>query len=307
MKRRKCVILCLAVCILVSGCSKEREPEKGRYGIYYLDTDGDGLTEELCDIKGDSPEENIKQVLEFMEDEPDSIDYKSVLIQGVKVQDWELNETKLDIYLNNKYYRLEQSSRLLLRAAMVQSLVQVPGVDYVRFFVGGETMVDDNGEEYGYMHADDFVQNTGSSLHSSQEAELILYFSNQKGDKLAEEKVHVRYNSNMSVEKLIVEQLLKGPSTSKVKATIPQGTRLLGVSVKDNVCYVNFDEGFLQVANQVNPKLTIYSIVNSVIDGGTSGQVQILINGESDIKYQETLDLSKPFSRNGNIIEAEEE
>ena len=55
-----------------------------------------------------------------------------------------------------------------------------------------------------------------------------------------------------------------------------------GVSLKDSICYVNLDEGFLNNAYVLNPRLTVYSIVNSVIDGGNSSRVQISINGESD-------------------------
>ena len=307
MKTKRCLTICLVLCLLLSGCSRFTGAGDGEYRIYYLNTDGNGLTEEFCDIKGDSTREKIEEVLKLMKEEPDSIDYKSVLIGEVNVKKWELTETKLDIYFNKSYHKLDKASRLLLRAAMVQTLVQIPGVDYVRFFAGDDPITNEEGEELGYLRAEDFVQNTGSSLHSYQEADLTLYFANQKGDKLTAEKESVRYNSNMSIEKLIVEQLMKGPSSADAKPTIPAGTKLLGVSVKDNVCYVNFDEGFLNIADNINPKLTIYSIVNSIIDGGETGQVQILVNGETNISYHETLDMSKPFTRNADIIEEEDD
>lgn len=293
----------MAFIILLGGCGKGKELETGGYRIFYLDTDGTQLVEESCASGVATVEAKIEEVLKLLQEDPDTIDYKSVFSDNVSIQSWELQETKLRIYFNKKYKKLDRISELLLRAAVVQSLVQISGVDYVCFYVGDEPLANESGKETGYMRAEDFVQNTGSSLHSYQTANLVLYFSNAKGDRLSAEEVSVRYNSNMSVEKLIVEQILKGPVVSGDKAVIPGGTRLLGVSVKENVCYVNFDEGFLNVAEQVNPKLTVYALVNSIIDGGEASQVQILVNGETNITYQETIDLSKPLSKDAGLIE----
>ena len=76
--------------------------------------------------------------------------------------------------------------------------------------------------------------------------------------------------------------------------------------MKDNICYVNFDEGFLNTTYPVEPKITIYSIVNSIVEGGGASQVQILVNGETDVKYQGSISLSKPFSRDLDMIEEKE-
>ena len=46
----------------------------------------------------------------------------------------------------------------------------------------------------------------------------------------------------------------------------------------------------------------IYSIVNSVIDGGNVSEVQISINGDSSIVYQESIKLDEPLSRNQEMI-----
>ena len=72
---------------------------------------------------------------------------------------------------------------------------------------------------------------------------LNLYFSNEDGTKLVSEKINdVHYSS--TYRKLIVEQLMRGPASSKAQATIPKDTKLLGVSVKDGICYVNLDSTF---------------------------------------------------------------
>ncbi len=310
MKRKKrehkawclSLVLCMLVCVCF-GCGKGKEPEVGKSRIYYLDTEETQLVEESYALKSDTVEGKIEEILKLLSEDPEDIDCKSVFISGVRVESWEIKETKLSLYFNEKYYSLDAPSQLLLRAAVVQSLVQTAGVDYIRFYVGGNPLTDGTGNEIGYMRAEDFVQNVGSTLHSYQTANLTLYFSNSDGDRLSPEQKSVRYNSNISIEKLIVEQLIKGPAAPENKAVIAAGTKILGVSVRENVCYVNFDEGYLGVAEQVNPKIAVYALVNSIIDGGAASQVQILVNGETNIAYQEIIDLSKPFSRDGELIE----
>ena len=105
------------------------------------------------------------------------------------------------------------------------------------------------------------------------------------------------------MEKLIVEQLIKGPSFGEGRAVIPPETQVLGVSVRDGICYVNLDDGFLDSSTGVGPKVTVYAIVNSVTEGGNAGQVQILVNGESNIQYMNRVDLSKPMTRNLDLVE----
>lgn len=306
--RKRGMILMAVVCVLFStGCRKEEKPGEHGYRIYYLDTEEARLVEETCRIESKTTESRIDEVLKLLQEKPDAIAYKSVFISKVKVTDWELKSTKLDLHFNAEYRTLDSVSELLLRAAVVQSLVQVPGVSYVRFYVDGVPLTGEKGNDVGYMRGEDFVQNTGSSLHSYQSTDLKLYFSNGRGDSLVPEEIRVRYNSNMSVEKLIIERLMKGPSGMESKPVIPPETKLLSVSVKDRICYVNFDEGFLNVADQVNPKVTVYSLVNSLVDGGEATQVQILVNGETNIVYQETVDLSKPLSKDMEIIETEED
>lgn len=305
-KKRFRIYSLLITMILLAGCTKGGKIERGSTYIYYVNTAGTGLEKEEYELSGDSVETQIEDVLNAMREEPDSIEYKSAFPKGVSVKEWKIEDTTVCVDFNEKYAEMSTAAELLLRAATVQSLAQINGVDYVEFQVNGKPLKGQDGKEIGYMSPDSFVQNTGSSLHSYQMGNLKLYFANKKGDRLVEKEITVRYNSNMSIEKLIVEELMKGPLTDKAGPTVPSEAKLLGVSVKDNICYVNFDEGFLNTTYPVEPKITIYSIVNSIVEGGGASQVQILVNGETDVKYQGSISLSKPFSRDLDMIEEKE-
>ena len=78
---------------------------------------------------------------------------------------------------------------------------------------------------------------------------------------------------------------------------------MLGVSSRDGICYVNLDQEFLRGVSGVDPEVAVYAIVNSVIEGGGASQVQILVSGETDVSYMNRVTLSKPLTRNLDIVE----
>lgn len=301
-------ILCLVFCLLLlAGCRQGEEPvkesEKGGTFVYYMNMEGTALVRADYTIKEKSAAEAVETMLRVMQEEPKDIGNKSVFPVGVRVRDCVLTDQKLDIHFNSSYGGMKSEEEVLLRAAVVLSLTQITGIEYIEFFVGDEPVKDSMDEMIGYMGADNFLQYTGSSLHLYQPKKLKLYFLNEGGDKLAEEVVNVRYNSNMSMERLIVAQLIRGPSKEGLSPVVPPETKVIGVSVKDTVCYVNLDAGFLNNTYVTDPRLTIYAIVNSIVDGGASSKVQISVNGESNIKYMGNVDLSKPLSRDQDYVQ----
>jgi len=304
MKRIKMILSCLVLCVcLLAGCGKEEEVLIEGTGIYYLNTEKTGLVKKEYTIESETKEECVEELLMELQKEPDSIKYVSVLPTDVKLEEWKIQGKLLNLYFNVNYNNMSTASKVLLRAAIVQTVTQIEDVDFVAFYSAGQPVTDNKGIEIGYLSKDDFVQNVGTNLHSYQEGVFRLYFAYSDSNKLKSENVSVRYNSNMSIEKVIVEELIDGPKGEALEATFPADTKILSVSVKDNICYVNFDEDFLKTPCTVDPNLMVYSLVNSIVDGGNVSKVQILVNGEANVKYQETIDFSQPFSRNLDIVE----
>ena len=160
---------------------------------------------------------------------------------------------------------MKPTEEILTRAAIAKTLLQLS--QYVTFTVDGKPLVDASGANVGAMNLDSFVENPGEQINSIQCTTLKLYFANETGDGLVEEtRSDVYYSSNVSMEKLIMEQLLEGPQTEGAKSAIPAGTKLINVSVVDGVCYVSLDENFKNQDYQVNEAVVIYSIVDSLTE-----------------------------------------
>lgn len=295
-----CILLCMGI---PAGCSKGKKPVKGGSFMYYVNTEGTSLVKEAFELKSGTTEEKVRDILQVMMKETDSIDYKSVFPKGVRVTNCYLKNERLDVHFTRNYKKMKPAEEVLLRAAIVQTLEQIRQIEYVGFFVENQPLADSAGNEIGYMGREYFLQYKGSSLHLYQFGDLKLYFVNENGDKLVQEEVSVRYNSNISTERLIIDQLIKGPAGDGLQPVIPPETKVIGVSVKDAVCYVNLDEGFLNNTCVTDPQLTVYAIVNSIVDGGACSQVQISVNGESNLEYMGSVNLSKPLSRDQDFVE----
>ena len=94
-------------------------------------------------------------------------------------------------------------------------------------------------------------------MNSFEKTELTLYFSNAAGDGLVEEKREVMRNTNTSLEKLIVEQLIEGPREPDSYPTLPPDMKLLNVMVSESVCSINLDSAFLNNSLEVREYIPI--------------------------------------------------
>lgn len=296
---------CLCLSVILASCGKRTDVGKEDPFIYCLNEDRTGLTKISYDFPEGNAEEAARAVLEELKEPAEEIEYTAPIPKEVKVQGCRLRGSILDVDFNSAYLEMGALEEKLVRAAVVQSLVLIDGINAVSFTVDGEMLKDSTGFPVGLMNEDDFVENTGSSPTAYQTDTLTLYFADKEGDSLVPREVDVRYSSNVSREKLIVEKLMQGPSGSGAYPTINPDANLLSVTIKDGICYVNFDSTFLTGAYDVLPEVTVYSIVNSLVEGTEAQQVQITINGETDAKYMETVDLSQPLEAKEELVAAE--
>lgn len=301
--RRVLLFLGLIVILAVSGCITSQNVEDAKYKIYHINSEGTGLVVSPFQTEEEKPEKLVAQMLESLKKSENKIKEQPAIPESVKLVKTSLTGDKLSLYFDKNYQEMDAVQEVLCRAAVVRSLTQIDGVDLIAFYVNDKPLVNKQGEPYGYMQAEDFVKNTGSSINSYEMKTMTLYYPNAAGEKLVKKDINVRFNSNQSQERVVIERLMKGPEGKYVNAVIPRGTKILGVSIKEGVCYINFDDTFKKVTPGVSAKTMVYAIVNSLTELGTVSRVQILINGESDVILHESMHLKEPLSRNLDIVE----
>lgn len=114
------------------------------------------------------------------------------------------------------------------------------------------------------------------------------------------------YSSNVPIEREVVERLLKGPNSSELQPTLSPNTKILGVSIAEGICYVNLDKSFLSDTMNVQEKLPIYSIVNSLTDACNLRGVQISVEGETKVTFRESMKLDEIYHADYSLIDSEE-
>lgn len=296
MKKILYFMLSLMMLLSLMGCNKE-EKKKGEYQIYYLNMDMSKMVAEDYDSTGAEAEALVEELLTKLQSAPDSSKLRQTIPTNVRVQSFKINGVYLYIDFSEEYKVLKPEEEVLIRASIVRTMVQIEPCHLVAFTINGEPLRNPDGALIGSMSADTFVENPGKQINSSVEKNLNLYFASKDGTRLVKEVRTVHYSTNISLEKLTMEQLIEGPKKSGTMATVPSGTKMISVSVVDGVCYVNLSDSFRNQNGEVNEEIVLYSIVNSLTEAQGVSKVQISVNGSTEGKIRYTYDLSKMYER----------
>ncbi|MCI8899173.1 MAG: GerMN domain-containing protein [Lachnospiraceae bacterium] len=291
--------------VLLAGCSSE-EPQGTPIDISYLNKNETKLVTETHYLTSTDTKDMIVEVLTLLCSVPDNKELKATLTSGINVITYSYDGEQVIVSLGEKYRELSRTTEVLTRAALVRSLTNIPEVNYVMLTVNGESLTDMSGNAIGIMTSDMFVNNAGAQVETvDSTVTLRLYFANEEGSGLVAVNRELAHNadvSNVPMEKLVVEQLISGPVNGETWPTISPDTKLVNITVRDNICYLTFDSAILTAVNNVTTDVTIYSIVNSLVELSNINKVQISIDGNKDGKFRDKYEASTVFERNLSLV-----
>ena len=290
---------------MLTGC-KEEETEGTAVMMSYIGAQNNKVVEKEVYLLGESVEAQLEEVLTLLAAAPQKLEYQVPLSQGITVLTTNITNHSLVLNLSKEYKQLNTLMEILTRASLVKSITQIEGIDSVTIHIEGEPLRDSLDKAIGAMTADMFIDNGGEEISTYEKVTIRLYFANEAGDGLIAVDRSKAYNTNISLDKFVVEELLKGPGTTTygVYPTINPDTKLISTLVKDNTCYVNFDSTFLTQVYEVKAEVAIYSIVNSLCELPGIDRVQILVAGSTDVMFREVIPLTTVFSRDLNYIQS---
>ena len=298
----------LAGLILLTGCSGNGETEApSEYFMYYLSLEANKVVENAYEPEASSGDEMIQEFVDRLNETPEGEDYQRLMPKDVKIDSYSLEDSTLILTIGGDYEQMERPREILVRVGLVRAFTQISGVDRVQIVTENGELKDSAGNVIGAMTRESFVENAGSEINNYQYTTLTLYFANETGDKLVPETRSVYYSTSVPLERVVVEQLVKGPAEEGHYAVLPSDTNILSVTTSENIAYVNFDNTFMNGTMSVVQEIPIYALVNSITTNCPVQRVQFSIDGESDVTFRESMKLNQFYERDLSYLEENSE
>ena len=294
-----CLLLGLVVYISLSGKNENGEQ---KYSFYYINSDETKLKEETYMPEKETAEVMIQDFSERLNNRETREGGTSIFPDGVKITSCTVDDGVLILEFNEAYNKMSRTRELLVRAGVVKTFIQVPGVDYVEIYVGKKPLTDTKGDEVGAMNGDTFVEFSGSDGDVYSYDTFTLYFTNKNGDKLVEEQRSVRYRRNLPKATVVLEQLARGPLEKDHYPTIPENSEVLSLTRANGICYVDYNSVFQDYALNVSEEIPVYSVVNTLIAATGVDKVEISIEGNKEVTFGKNMQLYKFYEWNDSLL-----
>ena len=308
MKKLFSAVLALVLaCSLLTGCTVETQEEKvdsgsNQYYLYYVNKDETKVVKERYQLEQESAEFMLQDFTGILNAQEGSGDNLALLPSGVQLVTYRLNESLLELEFNSDYSKMSRAREILVRAGVARTFLQIPGVTGIKIFIESEELKDSKGQAVGVIDGNTFVEMWGSDKDAYRYDTFTLYFTDKTGEHLVAEQRNVYYKRILPRERVILEQLAKGPMVKGHYPTIPQETEILGVEVSDDVCYVDFSSAFSDSGIDIPVNTMIYSVVNSLLDTASADKVQISVEGDTEATLSDGTSLYSLFSKNTDLV-----
>lgn len=313
MKKLFSAVLALVLaCSLLTGCTVETQEEKvdsgsNQYYLYYVNKDETKVVKERYQPEQESAEFMLQDFTGILNAQEGSGDNLALLPSGVQLVTYRLNESLLELEFNSDYSEMSRAREILVRAGVARTFLQIPGVTGIKIFIESEELKDSKGQAVGVIDGNTFVEMWGSDKDAYRYDTFTLYFTDKTGGHLVAEQRNVYYKRILPRERVILEQLAKGPMVKGHYPTIPQETEILGVEVSDDVCYVDFSSAFSDSGIDIPVNTMIYSVVNSLLDTASADKVQISVEGDTEATLSDGTSLYSLFSKNTDLVLKEDQ
>lgn len=294
------IVIIVATLVILLPDKQDDELKSKNIDLYYFNDTYTSIVAENRDIKYESSRDLPELVLEALMSGPSDSKNKAIFPENTHLLSFDERFGDVVIDFSKEYMSEENSKGYLATYAIVKSLCQVGGVDRVMVTVEGEEIIASDGTMIGYLSDDDIDLVSDTTTQDSKT--LMLFFADKDEDILRKEQRVIKITDTMPAEQYIVNELIKGTQSEKLRNIISTDTELISAQTTDGTCFVNFKSGFVEknTGNGKNEELIIYSIVNSLCEIDGVNSVQFLVDGKK-IESFGNIDISKFFECNEKL------
>ena len=301
-------LLFLSAVLCLTGCGKEELPDATAANdtaiqaeVYYISANSSDLASETVTVPEDTRKGQLKYLLDCLITPPAG--KESPLSHGTNLNSVIIQDDIAVVDFSAEFANEDNLKNTLAPAAVAQTLCSLDYISGVHILVEGQEAVGADGKPLGVIRESDLVINKSGTPSAAPRTTLTLYFGDEYAEHLVPERRNVDIPAGDTVEKIVVQELLKGPTEAGTIRTIPAEVKLLSIETKDNVCFVNFSKDFVDKhsGGTTAEQLTVFSVVNSLTELGTIDMVQFLIEGEKREEFIH-MTFNEPIIRNSTII-----
>ena len=315
----KKIISFLIICLFIlTGCQiQPTSPTKvdtSQAKIYFFDS----LKNELV---AEPLGENFKNITTQQEQVAYIIDHL-VSRQGVQLtnlqsltplpylkisMDEDLEENPIvKFYFTSDYYKLTPAEKIGIRASVVYSLTELSFINGVAFYVEDLPLMTSTGKTVDVIYPSQIKQSVLDPNPATTPYTLSLYFTDDQG-KLEKEERCILVSDSASIEKLLLEELIKGPTAEGLKGVMPNDVKVNEAKLAANgVCQVDlsFDPKSKFFTTEESKVLMIQAIVNSLTELPDIKKVVIFLDGKSGIAFTQNIDFGDILERSDIYLSA---
>lgn len=139
---------------------------------------------------------------------------------------------------------------------------------------------------------------------SEEKAELITLYFPDKGRQYLVRENRIIAQKNEQKEKLILEELIKGPKKQKNGTVISPEVKINSIISRNDVTYIDLSSEFkynMEFGSN-SEILAIYSVVNSLTELKTIKNVKFTVDGQEEGFLQKYMPLDYIYTRNLELV-----
>lgn len=306
MNRRIIALTMLMVFLAITvGCRppQQQDPDQTtvKIKVFYGDSNNEKMVTEERSISYQNDEDKYAEALKELIKGPENEDYTANIKPETEVYGVIKQNGDMIVDMSEDFARFNGSiAEIIAVGSVVNTLTQFEDIERVKILVEGEELVGPSGETRGFMGP--FPTDPTISGNTGK-VQVTLYFSdNQAMGVVGEQRQIEAAEDRQQFIKRVLEELIKGPRSGELYATIPKTVKVQSVKIQDGIAAVDFSQQMHtdHWGGATGEAMTIDSVVNTLTEFDYIDKVKMTVDGQPMSIEHAILD--EPVERNEDAI-----
>lgn len=265
MKQAICSLLIFSLLLVFPGCVVTGPTLENPTPYYYLQAEPEWDTETGMIVieqrEAPIPGEDMQTVLQTYLQGPLTPALASPFPPGITLEGLRTEGNVMYVTLSAEFGELDGVALSTACACLALTGMALSGCNEVRISAPGLHW---SGSDWITLHLSDLIL-TDDSVDRIR-SNMAVYLTDSRGTQLISQPVAIRQGSCNRICADLITELIQGVPDLDLYSPLPPGTQLLGVSVLDGICTVNFSREFVDnISTETDLQgLALQSVTNTL-------------------------------------------